>query len=80
MLFSAARHLGAIACSAVIAAVPARCKAFSRPGDYRSRGTADPSRASRHQRDRNVETSHRRPTGPATLAVPMLRRGLEQAE
>ena len=59
---------------------PARRKAFSLPEDYRPRGAADPSRASRHQLNRNGETDHRRPTGPNAPAVSMLRQGLEQAE
>jgi len=58
---------------------PARRKAFSFPQDYRPRGAADPSRASRRQLNRNAETNHRRPTGPNTPAVSMLRQRLEQA-
>ena len=54
-------------------------KAFSFPEGYRPRGAADPARASRHQLNRNGETSHHRPIGPNTPALPMLRKGMEKA-
>ena len=59
---------------------PARRKAFGFPEGYRPRGAADPARASRHQLNRNGETSHHRPIGPNTPALPMLRKGMEKAK
>ena len=59
---------------------PARRKAFSFSEGHRPRGAADPARASRHQPDRNGGTSHHRPIGPNTHALPMLCKGMEKAK
>ena len=59
---------------------PPRRKAFSFPEGYRPRGAADPARTSRHQLNRNGATSHRRPIGPNTPALPMLCKGMEKAK
>ena len=56
-----------------------RRKAFSFPEGYRPRGAADPPRASRHQLNRNGQTSHRHPISTNTPAMPMLHKGMEKA-
>ena len=47
--------------------------------ESRPRGAADPARASRHGLNRNGETSHHRPIGPNTPALPVPRKGMEKA-